>query len=72
MANNLNDARKSLLKAKESAQARLEQIENERKEIKASIKSLDSALKALNKNAPRKVSSNSQSSSVQNGEHTES
>ncbi len=43
----LNDARRSLERAKESALGRLKQIEEERREIKASLKSLDAALKAL-------------------------
>ena len=47
MANKLADARRSLVRAKESAQARLQEIEVERREIKASLKSLDAALKAL-------------------------
>ena len=43
----LNDARRSLERAKESALRRLEQIEEERREIKSSVKSLNAALKAL-------------------------
>jgi chromosome segregation ATPase len=49
MANKLADARRSLIRAQESAQKRLEELENERREIKASLKSLDAALKALGK-----------------------
>ncbi len=48
MAHKLNDARRSLMRAKEAAEARLQEIEHERREIKASIKSLDAAMKALN------------------------
>lgn len=47
MTNKLTDARRSLERAKESAQARLLQLEEERREIKASLKSLDAALRAL-------------------------
>ena len=43
----LNDARRSLLRAKESAKKRLQQLDEERREIKSSLKSLDLALKAL-------------------------
>ena len=49
MANRLADARRSLIRATESAQKRLEELEDERREIKASLKSLDAALKALGK-----------------------
>lgn len=45
----LTEARRSLENAKESALARLQQIDEERRDIKASIRSLDSALKALTK-----------------------
>lgn len=48
MADKLSDARRSLEKAKESAQRRLTDIETERREIKASLKSLDAAIRALN------------------------
>lgn len=47
MANKFADARRSLLRAKEAAQARLQAIEDERSEIKESLKSLEAALKAL-------------------------
>jgi predicted ribosome quality control (RQC) complex YloA/Tae2 family protein len=47
MANKFADARRSLIRAKESAKQRLQEIENERREIKASMKSLEAALKAL-------------------------
>jgi len=47
MANNLTDARRSLTRAKESANKRLEELEIERQDVKASIKSLDAALKVL-------------------------
>ena len=43
----LNDARRSLERARESALERLRQIEEERREIKSSVKSLNAALKAL-------------------------
>jgi hypothetical protein len=51
MANKLADARRSLARAKESAQARLQELDDERREIKASLKSLDAALKALDKSS---------------------
>jgi len=47
MANKLADARRSLIRAQESAKKRLEELDNERREIRASLKSLDAALKAL-------------------------
>ena len=37
------------MRAKEAAKQRLEEIENERKELRASLKSLDAALKAITK-----------------------
>ena len=43
----LNDARRSLQRAKESAKQRLQQLDEERREIKSSLKSLNAALKAL-------------------------
>ena len=43
----LNDARRSLERARESALERLRQIEEERREIKSSVKSLNAALKVL-------------------------
>ena len=43
----LADARRSLIRAKDSAKKRLEELDIERREIKASLKSLDAALKAL-------------------------
>jgi prefoldin subunit 5 len=49
MSKQMSDARRSLERAKESAQARLQDLDNERREIKASLKSLDAALKALDK-----------------------
>ena len=45
MAKHLSDARRSLLRAKEAANKRLEELEAERREVKASLKSLDAALK---------------------------
>ena len=47
MTNQLTDAVRSLLRTKEKAETRLEEIDKERREIKASLKSLDSALRAL-------------------------
>jgi hypothetical protein len=47
MANRIADARRSLIRAREAAEQRLVEIENERREIRASMKSLDAALKAL-------------------------
>ncbi|MEZ6097843.1 MAG: hypothetical protein R3E01_02615 [Pirellulaceae bacterium] len=47
MANKLTDAHRSLVRAKEAAKKRLEELDDERREIKASIKSLEAALKAL-------------------------
>lgn len=47
MANKMADARRSLIRAKEAAEQRISEIEEERREIKASLKSLDAALKAL-------------------------
>ena len=47
MANKIADARRSVIRAKEAAKKRLQEIESERHEIKTSLKSLDAALKAL-------------------------
>lgn len=47
MANKIADARRSLIRAKESAEQRLVEIDEERREIRASLKSLDAAIKAL-------------------------
>ena len=58
MAHKLNDARRSLMRAKEAAEARLQEIEQERREIKASLKSLDAAMKALNGPKGRKSPQN--------------
>lgn len=52
MADKLADARRSLQRAKEAATRRLTEIDVERKEIKASLKSLDAALKALGARKP--------------------
>ena len=49
MANKLADARQSLLRAREAAQKRLQELDRERRETKASLKSLDAALAALDK-----------------------
>ena len=43
----LHDARRSLERAKEAANKRLEQLDIERRELKTSVKSLNAALKAL-------------------------
>ena len=54
MANNLNDARRSLERAKELANKRLIELDIERREIKSSLKSLDAALKVLDRSpAPK-------------------
>ncbi len=59
----LNEARRSLERAKESAKKRLQQLDEERREIKASLKSLDAALKALRdtKSATGRKNSNASS-----------
>ena len=56
MANKLADARRSLIRAQESAKKRLEELDNERRETKASLKSLDAALKALGKSNRERLS----------------
>lgn len=43
----INDARRSLVRAKESAEARLVELEDERRETKSTIKSLDAAIRTL-------------------------
>ena len=58
MANSLNDARRSLERAKELANKRLLELDNERREIKSSLKSLDAALKVLDRSpAPKSTGS---------------
>ena len=47
MSSKLTDARRSLVRAKESAEARLKQLDEERLDIRSSIKSLDAAIKAV-------------------------
>ncbi len=47
MADKLTDARRSLIRAQESARKRLEELDHERSEIRDSLKSLAAALKAL-------------------------
>jgi Sec-independent protein translocase protein TatA len=47
MTDKLSDARRSLARAVDAARERLQQIEAERREIKASLKSLDAAMKAI-------------------------
>ncbi|MCA9196007.1 MAG: hypothetical protein KDA87_00655 [Planctomycetales bacterium] len=49
MTGKLTEAQRSLVRARQAAQERLEQIDNERREIRASIRSLNAALKALTK-----------------------
>ena len=43
----LADARRSLVRAKEVALERIDKLEEERREIKATLKSLEAALRAL-------------------------
>lgn len=57
MANKLTDAHRSLVRAKEAAKKRLVELDDERREIKASIKSLDAALKALGRQNRRRATS---------------
>ena len=64
MANKLADARRSLVRAQESARKRLADLDAERREIKASIKSLDAALKALEKSSRKQADSQSASDQV--------
>ena len=47
MTNQLSEAVRSLQRAKEKAAQRLDEVEQERREIKTSLKTLDSALRAL-------------------------
>ena len=53
MAEKWPEVSRSLRRAKNSAERRLAEIENERREIKASVKSFDAALRALSKNEDR-------------------
>ena len=53
MTRKLADAQRALEKTKATAQRRLDEIEVERAEIKASIKSIDAAIKALTGRKPR-------------------
>lgn len=55
MANKMADARRSLVRAKESATHRLTEIDQERRDVRASIKSLDAALKALGSSGPNRT-----------------
>ena len=57
MANKLADARQSLLRAREAAQKRLQELDRERRETKASLKSLDAALAALDKSYRTRIRS---------------
>ncbi len=57
MANKLTNAHRSLVRAKEAAKKRLEELDDERREIKASIKSLEAALKALGRPNRRRATS---------------
>jgi len=68
MANKFADARRSLLRAKEAAQARLQAIEHERREIKESLKSLDAALKALGRSNRTRQSRDATSPQEPDGE----
>jgi uncharacterized coiled-coil DUF342 family protein len=71
MASKLSDARKSLQRAKESAQERLKQLDSERRELKSSIKQLDVALKALRTDSDRRsVPSSSDVNLQKSGEQT--
>ena len=61
----ISESLRSLLKAKESAEQRLRELDAERKELRASLKSLSSAIRALerdtksdrHKNALRQIES---------------
>ena len=56
MAHKLTDARRSLIRTKESAKKRLEELDEERRELRATLKSLDAALRALGQtNRPRPI-----------------
>ncbi len=52
MDQSLNHARRSLLRAQEAARQRLAALDQERRELKASLKSLEAALKAIDKPRP--------------------
>ena len=56
MTNKLADARRSLIRAREAAEKRLDELDNERREIRGSLKSLEAALKALGKPGRRRAS----------------
>lgn len=49
MANKMTDARRSLVRAKQAAQQRLDALEDEKAEIKGTLRCLEAALKALSK-----------------------
>lgn len=53
MANKLSDAKQSLIRAQDAAHTRLEELDAERREIKASIRSLAAALKVLDRPSRR-------------------
>ena len=57
MSNKLNDARRSLSRAKKAAETRLVELETERRETRASIKSLDAAIRALGSPAAKETKS---------------
>ena len=57
MASKLTDAHRSLVRAKEAAKKRLEELDDERREIRASLKSLEAALKALGRSNRRRATS---------------
>lgn len=64
MTNKLNDARRSLVRAKEAAETRLIELESERRETKVSIRSLEAAIKALAVPAKKPAKQSSPASSA--------
>jgi hypothetical protein len=59
MAKTLTHAHRSLVRAREAAKKQLAELDKERREIKASLKSLDAALKALGKPSQTRASNRS-------------
>ena len=57
MADKLADAHRSLIRATEAAKKRLEELGDERREIKASLRSLEADLKALGRSNRRRATS---------------
>ena len=49
MSKNIEEARRSLEKAKQAAEAKIAKLDEDRRGLKLSIKSLDAALRALTK-----------------------